>query len=68
MRTIEEIKSQIGVQIKKVGIDGGYGALLYLHGTASRPACVVFSSGGGWEHAFPYLTPTERQRGKKCAG
>lgn len=60
MRTIEEIKSQIGVQIKKVGIDGGYGAL-YLRGTASRPACVVFSSGGGWEHvsvSYPNRTPT----------
>ncbi len=49
MKSLLEIQQANGLMIQQTGIDGGYGKL-YLHGTNSKPAIVVFSWGGGWEH------------------
>ena len=50
----------VGLQIVLESGDGGCG-LLYLNGIKSKPATVVFSSGGGWEHvsvSYTNRTPT----------
>ncbi|MGN1303754.1 MAG: hypothetical protein ACI4YB_01835 [Oscillospiraceae bacterium] len=60
MKPLDEIKQQMGLQIIVTGADGGMGKL-FLCGTKSKPASVVFSWGGGWEHvsvSFPNRTPT----------
>lgn len=49
MKTLEEIKEQNNLMIEDIGCDGGYG-YLFLNGTKPKPATVVFSFGGGWEH------------------
>lgn len=60
MKTLKEIEKLDRFVIQKKGIDGGYG-LAFLYGTRAKPACVVFSWGGGWEHvsvSFANRTPT----------
>lgn len=49
MKSLLEIQQANSLMIQQTGIDGGCGKL-YLHGTKSKPAKVVFSWGGGWEH------------------
>lgn len=49
MKTLSELKNTIGLKIEQTGNDGGCGKL-YLCGTKSKPAIVVFSNGLGWEH------------------
>lgn len=49
MKSLLEIQQANGLMIQQTGIDGGCGKL-YLHGTKSKPAIVVFSWGKGWEH------------------
>lgn len=49
MKTLAEIQGAAGLCIDQIGKDGGCGKL-YLHGTKSKPAIVVFSWGEGWEH------------------
>lgn len=60
MKSLLEIKQSNNVVVQKAGRDGGYG-IMYLSGTKSKPARVVFSWGGGWEHvsvSFPNRCPT----------
>ncbi len=60
MRTIEEIRQIPKLIIEQIGEDGGRG-FIYLNGTKGRPAVVVFSWGGGWEHvsvSFSTRCPT----------
>lgn len=60
MKSLLEIKQANGVMVQRTGIDGGCGKL-YLNGTKSKPAIVVFSWGGGWEHvsvSYPNRCPT----------
>lgn len=60
MKTLDEIRSLNNLIIHKTGADGGYGNL-YLGGVKSKPAVVVFSWGGGWEHvsvSYPNRCPT----------
>lgn len=60
MKSLSEIEQSVALQITDIGIDGGCGHL-YLHGTKSKPATVVFSWGMGWEHvsvSYPNRTPT----------
>lgn len=60
MKSLSEIKLANNVAIQQTGKDGGCG-LLFLHGTNSKPAKVVFSWGGGWEHvsvSYPNRCPT----------
>lgn len=45
MKSLLEIEQENGVMINQTGKDGGCGTL-YLHGTKSKPARVVFSWGG----------------------
>lgn len=49
MKPIRELKEAPNLMIQQTGSDGGCGRL-YLHGTKSKPAIVVFSWGQGWEH------------------
>ena len=49
MKTFDEIKQIKSLQIEQTGTDGGCG-FLYLGGIKARPAMVVFSWAGGWEH------------------
>ena len=49
MKSLLEIQQANGLMIQQTGIDGGCGKL-YLRGTKSKPAIVVFSWGMGWEH------------------
>lgn len=55
MKFIDEIKQVKNFLIEQLGSDGGYG-FLYLGGTKARPAKVVFSWGGGWEHVSVSFT------------
>lgn len=48
MRPILEIKQNARIKIRDLGADGGWG-IVYLP-KASKPAVVVFSWGGGWDH------------------
>lgn len=60
MKPLSELQNAVGLQIERIGIDGGKGNL-YLNGTKSKPASVVFSWGMGWEHvsvAYPNRCPT----------
>ncbi len=60
MKSLNELKQAVGLQIIETGIDGGTGRL-YLNGLKSKPAIVVFSWGEGWEHvsvSYPNRTPT----------
>ncbi len=60
MKTLYEIKRLNNLIIYKTGSDGGCGNL-YLSGTRAKPAIVIFSWGGGWEHvsvSYPNRYPT----------
>ncbi len=61
MKTIEEIKKTPHLLIIRTGVDGGM-AQAYLSSTKrNRPAMVVFSNGGGWDHvsvSFSNRCPT----------
>ncbi len=60
MKTLDEIKQIKNLVIARTGADGGCG-YIYLGGTKYRPASVVFSWGGGWEHvsvSFSTRCPT----------
>ncbi|MEZ3438614.1 MAG: hypothetical protein K1W18_07020 [Oscillospiraceae bacterium] len=60
MKIIEEIRQVPKLMIEQIGEDGGCG-FIYLGGTKGRPARVVFSWGGGWEHvsvSFSTRCPT----------
>ena len=60
MKSMEEIRKSIGLQIIDEGIDGGMG-LVFLNGIKAKPASIVFSWGEGWEHvsiAYTNRTPT----------
>ena len=50
MKPLAAIKAIDRLHIEMLGADGGCG-MLYLNGTKAKPASVVFSWGGGWEHA-----------------
>lgn len=55
MKTINEIRKLNNLLIEETASDGGTG-YIYLGGTKSKPARVVFSWGGDWEHvsvSFP---------------
>lgn len=49
MKTLDEIKQINNLIIVRTGKDGGCG-YIYLGGTKAKPATVVFSWGGCWEH------------------
>lgn len=49
MKPLAAIKAIDRLHIEMLGADGGCG-MLYLNGTKAKPASVVFSWGGGWEH------------------
>ena len=60
MRTQQEITSNKKLRVIQTGIDGGCGKI-YLNGIAAKPAGVVWSWGGGWEHvsvSYPNRCPT----------
>ncbi len=60
MKSLDEIKKSPCLQIIETGINGGMG-YLYLRGTKSKPATVVFSWGMGWEHvsvSYPNRCPS----------
>ncbi len=60
MKPLAAIKAIDRLHIEMLGADGGCG-MLYLNGTKAKPASVVFSWGGGWEHvsiAYTNRTPT----------
>lgn len=60
MKTIDEIQKMSNLLITRTGFDGGMGHV-YLNGTKTKPASVIFSWGGGWEHvsvSFPNRCPT----------
>lgn len=46
MKTLEEFKDSVGLEIKSTGEDGGAGIVRHgkLYGT------VIWSTGGGWDH------------------
>jgi len=48
MKTLEELKQDKRIIIQEIGSDGGY-AYAYLNGSR-KPAMIVFSWGGGWDH------------------
>lgn len=59
MKSMEEIRREPRLAIIQQGADGGIG-MVYLNGT-KKPASVVFSWGGGWEHvsvSYPKRIPT----------
>ena len=49
MKKLEEIRKQTGLLITDEGNDGLAG-WLFLHGAKGKPAVVVVSWGGDWEH------------------
>lgn len=49
MKTQTEICASANLMVHMTSPDGGCGAL-YLHGAGKKPAGVVWSWGGGWEH------------------
>lgn len=49
MKNLLEIQRANNLMIQQTGKDGGCGTL-YLNGTKSKPAKVVFSWGRGWKH------------------
>lgn len=60
MKKVSEFQSICGVAISQIFPDGGY-AEVYLHGVNHRPATVIFSWGGGWDHvsvSYPNRCPT----------
>lgn len=61
MKSIQEILKTPRLQIVKTGADGGIGYAHLLSSKKPRPATVVFSWGGGWDHvsvSFPNRCPT----------
>jgi hypothetical protein len=48
MKTITQIKSEKRVIVGETGVDGGYAHVFFPY--SKRPAAVVFSFGGGWDH------------------
>ena len=60
MKTLKEIRQAKGFSIQQEGADGLCG-FLYLNGIKSKPATVIASWGGNWEHvsvSFKDRTPT----------
>lgn len=59
MKTQTEICASAHLMVHQTSEDGGCGAL-YLHRAGKKPACVVWSFGGGWEHvsvSYPNRLP-----------
>ncbi|MCX7772945.1 MAG: hypothetical protein N2376_07530 [Clostridia bacterium] len=48
MKTIDQITKEGKVTLRRTGIDGGF-AHVFVPRT-KRPATVIFSFGGGWDH------------------
>lgn len=60
MKTLKEINQLNNLMIEQFAADGGCG-YVYLNGIKAKPATVVFSWGGGWEHvsvSYPRRCPT----------
>lgn len=61
MKTIEELRKTPRLQLADVAEDGGAAAAYLLSSKKSRPAFVIYSTGGGWDHvsaSFARRTPT----------
>ena len=59
MKALNEIRGSKGLLIIAEGIDGGAGQIFFTGN--KKPAGVVWSNGGGWEHvsvSFPNRCPT----------
>lgn len=59
MKSLQQIKLSPALQITQTGYDGGHGYINFK--TSKRPAVVVWSFGGGWEHvsvSFASRCPT----------
>lgn len=50
MKTLEEIKATPRIMVQFAGNDGGIAEAHLLASKKSRPATVIFSYGGGWDH------------------
>lgn len=60
MKSQKEILQLPRLQVELTGHDGGAG-MIYLNGIRQKPASIVWSFGGGWDHvsiAFPNRCPT----------
>lgn len=61
MKSLEEIKKTPRLMVLFAGEDGGMAEAFLLSSKKARPATVVFSWGGGWDHVsvgFRNRTPT----------
>lgn len=59
MKSLQQLQLQPNLIIEQTGLDGGCGRIEFK--TAKRPAVVVWSFGGGWEHvsvSFAHRCPT----------
>lgn len=60
MKTPNEIRAAQKLLLMEISEDGGCGKI-YLGGTKAKPASVIFSWVGGWEHvsvSYPNRCPT----------
>lgn len=60
MKTLNELKHTAKLIIAQSDHDGGCGHI-FFGGTKAKPASVIFSWGGGWEHvsvSYPNRCPT----------
>lgn len=61
MKTLAEIRATPRIMVQFAGNDGGIAEAHLLSSKKPRPATVVFSWGGGWDHvsvSFPNRCPT----------
>jgi len=61
MKTVAELKKTPRLLLLRVGEDGGWAEAHLASSKKDRPAMIVFSWGGGWDHvsvSFPGRTPT----------
>lgn len=60
MKTQKEVLQMPRLQVEWTSHDGGAG-MIYLNGIRQKPASIVWSFGGGWDHvsiAYPNRCPT----------
>ena len=61
MKTLTELLAVPRLTIVRAGEDGGWATALLASSPKKRPAAVVFSNGGGWDHvsvSFNHRCPT----------
>lgn len=61
MKTLTELLAVPRLTIVRAGKDGGWATALLDSSPKKRPAAVIFSTGGGWEHvsvSFNHRCPT----------